>query len=241
MIKFFRKIRQNLLSQGKTGKYLKYAFGEILLVVIGILIALQVSNWNKKRIDSDSEKEALFDLNTEIKSNIKALEIIIAEHEKSLVAGKEIKSMITDTNKLNSISNDSLQSILIVMNYNYTYDPKLGILNSVINSGRINLIQNKEIRYMLSSINEFIIDADEDTKVIEKLRGEYYWPMIASKKEIIDYNKLSRDNKKSFRNPEFIFWVDFITTVRQSGLEEENDLLEFLKKVNIAIESEIKK
>ncbi|MDO1500168.1 DUF6090 family protein [Winogradskyella maritima] len=241
MIKFFRKIRQNLLSQGKTGKYLKYAFGEILLVVIGILIALQVSNWNKKRIDSDSEKEALYDLNTEIKSNIKALEIIIAEHEKSLVAGKEIKSMITDTNKLNSISNDSLQSILIVMNYNYTYDPKLGILNSVINSGRINLIQNKEIRYMLSSINEFIIDADEDTKIIEKLRGEYYWPMIASKKEIIDYNKLSRDNKKSFRNPEFIFWVDFITTVRQSGLEEENDLLEFLKKVNIAIESEIKK
>ena len=241
MIKFFRKIRQNLLSQGRTGKYLKYAFGEILLVVIGILIALQVSNWNKKRIDSDSEKEALFDLNTEIKSNIKALEIIIAEHEKSLVAGNEIKSMITDTNKLNSISNDSLQSILIVMNYNYTYDPKLGILNSVINSGRINLIQNKEIRYMLSSINEFIIDADEDTKVIEKLRGEYYWPMIASKKEIIDYNKLSRDNKKSFRNPEFIFWVDFITTVRQSGLEEENDLLEFLKKVSIAIESEIKK
>ncbi|TLF45406.1 DUF6090 family protein [Maribacter aurantiacus] len=241
MIKFFRKIRQNLLSEGKTGKYIKYAFGEILLVVIGILIALQVSNWNKKRIDSDSEKEALFDLNTEIKSNIEALEIIIAEHEKSLVAGKEIKSMITDTNKLNSISNDSLQSILIVMNYNYTYDPKLGILNSVINSGRINLIQNKEIRYMLSSINEFIIDADEDTKVIEKLRREYYWPMIASKKEIIDYNKLSRDNKKSFRNPEFIFWVDFITTVRQSGLEEENDLLKFLKKVNIAIESEIKK
>ncbi len=241
MIKFFRKIRQNLLSEGKTGKYLKYAVGEIVLVVIGILIALQVSNWYKKRIDSDSEKEALFDLNTEIKSNIKALEIIIAEHEKSLVAGKEIKSMITDTNKLNSISNDSLQSILIVMNYNYTYDPKLGILNSVINSGKINLIQNKEIRYMLSSINEFIIDADEDTKVIEKLRGEYYWPMIASKKEIIDYNKLSRDNKKSFRNPEFIFWVDFITTVRQSGLEEENDLLEFLKKVNFAIESEIKK
>ncbi|SFN76660.1 hypothetical protein SAMN04487989_103279 [Bizionia echini] len=241
MIKFFRKIRQNLLSEGKTGRYLKYAVGEIILVVIGILIALQVSNWNKKRIDSGSEKEALFDLNTEIKSNIKALEIIIAEHEKSLVAGKEIKSMITDTNKLNSISNDSLKTILIIMNYNFTYDPKLGILNSVINSGRINLIQNKEIRYMLSSINEFIIDANEDTKVIEKLRGEYYWPMIASKREIIDYNMLSRDNKKSFRNPEFVFWVDFITSVRQSGLEEESDLLEFLKKVNIAIESEIKK
>ncbi|MCT8341214.1 DUF6090 family protein [Flavobacteriaceae bacterium TK19130] len=241
MIKFFRKIRQRLLSENKFSKYLIYAIGEIILVVIGILIALQVSNLNKKRIDFDSEQEALFDLNTEIKSNIKALEIIIDEHKKSLAAGQEIKSMITDTNKLNSISNDSLKSTLIIMNYNYTYDPKLGILNSVINSGRINLIQNKEIRYMLSSINEFIIDANEDTKVIEKLRGEYYWPMIASKREIVDYDKLSRDNKKSFRNPEFIFWVDFITTVRQSGLDEENDLLEFLKKVNISIESEIKK
>ena len=241
MIKFFRKIRQKLLSENKFSKYLIYAVGEIILVVIGILIALQVSNWNKKRIDSDSEKEALFDLKTEIQSNIKELEIIIAEHEKSLVAGEEIKSMIIDTKKLNNISNDSLKTILIMMNYNYTYDPKLGILNSVINSGKINLIQNKEIRYMLSSINEFIIDANESTKVIEKLRGEYYWPKIASKRDIIDYNQLTRDNKKTFRNPEFIWWVDFNTTVRQEGLDEEYELLEFLNKINVLIESEIKK
>ncbi len=49
MIKFFRKIRQNLLSQGKTGKYFKYAIGEIFLVVIGILIALQINNLNDQR------------------------------------------------------------------------------------------------------------------------------------------------------------------------------------------------
>jgi len=49
MIKFFRKIRQNLLSEGKTSKYFKYAIGEIILVVIGILIALQINNWNEKR------------------------------------------------------------------------------------------------------------------------------------------------------------------------------------------------
>jgi len=46
MLKFYRKIRQNLLSEGKTGKYLKYAIGEIVLVVIGILIALSINNWN---------------------------------------------------------------------------------------------------------------------------------------------------------------------------------------------------
>lgn len=49
MIKFFRKIRQNLVSEGKAVNYLKYAIGEIILVVIGILIALQINNWNEER------------------------------------------------------------------------------------------------------------------------------------------------------------------------------------------------
>lgn len=49
MIKFFRNIRQNLLNEGKTTKYFKYAIGEIILVVIGILIALQINNWNENR------------------------------------------------------------------------------------------------------------------------------------------------------------------------------------------------
>ena len=48
MIKFFRKIRQDLLSTGKTGKYLKYAIGEILLVIIGILIAVSINSWNEE-------------------------------------------------------------------------------------------------------------------------------------------------------------------------------------------------
>ena len=49
MIKFFQKIRQNLLSEGKTKTYVKYAIGEIVLVIIGILIALQINNWNEDR------------------------------------------------------------------------------------------------------------------------------------------------------------------------------------------------
>jgi hypothetical protein len=52
MIQFFRKIRQKLLSEGKAGAYFKYAAGEIVLVVIGILIALQINNWNEERKSS---------------------------------------------------------------------------------------------------------------------------------------------------------------------------------------------
>ncbi|MBW2938062.1 hypothetical protein KXJ69_08085 [Aureisphaera sp. CAU 1614] len=62
MIKFFRNIRKNLLSQGKTGKYFKYAIGEIILVVIGILIALQINNWNEANKRVDQEEKMLIEL-----------------------------------------------------------------------------------------------------------------------------------------------------------------------------------
>ena len=58
MIKFFRKIRQNLLMENKTGKYFKYAIGEIVLVVIGIFIALSINNWN-----DNTEKTVLASVN----------------------------------------------------------------------------------------------------------------------------------------------------------------------------------
>ena len=57
MIKIFRHIRQNLIMENKTSKYFKYAIGEIVLVVIGILIALQINNWNQKRQDRILEKD----------------------------------------------------------------------------------------------------------------------------------------------------------------------------------------
>ncbi|MCB0541656.1 MAG: hypothetical protein KDE33_29385, partial [Bacteroidetes bacterium] len=69
MIKFFRKIRQNLLSEGKTVKYLKYALGEIILVVIGILIALQFNNWNENRKNDKIEENYLISLKDEFEFN----------------------------------------------------------------------------------------------------------------------------------------------------------------------------
>lgn len=59
MIKFFRHIRKSLLENNQMGKYFKYAIGEILLVVIGILIALQINNWNEKRKTDIQLKSAL--------------------------------------------------------------------------------------------------------------------------------------------------------------------------------------
>jgi len=81
MIKLFRKIRQNLLIENKTGKpglqagrYFKYAIGEIVLVVIGILIALQINNWNENKKNVEKEKKYLANINREIINDSLGLE-----------------------------------------------------------------------------------------------------------------------------------------------------------------------
>ena len=69
MIKFFRQIRYDLMEKNKTGRYFKYAIGEIILVVIGILIALSINNWNSNRIQKQKESLLLSELNNEFKAN----------------------------------------------------------------------------------------------------------------------------------------------------------------------------
>ena len=70
MLTFFRRIRKGLLGDGSTSKYLVYAIGEIALVVIGILIALQINNWNEYRKDRIKEKEILVNLEVCLEKNI---------------------------------------------------------------------------------------------------------------------------------------------------------------------------
>jgi hypothetical protein len=70
MIKFFRKIRKSLLSKGKTSNYFKYAIGEIILVVIGILIALQINTWSNNRELKKEELKVMKSLHKEFSENL---------------------------------------------------------------------------------------------------------------------------------------------------------------------------
>ncbi len=84
MIKFFRKIRQNLLMENKTGKYFKYAIGEIILVVIGILIALQINNWNENRKLNEIRRSYYHQIEKDLDSEIQNLNSRIIGLEKSI-------------------------------------------------------------------------------------------------------------------------------------------------------------
>ena len=80
MIKFFRKIRYDLMEKNKTGKYLKYAFGEIILVVIGILIALSLNNWSEKRSLKNEEIKLLKEMKAALLSDKDDIISNIGEH-----------------------------------------------------------------------------------------------------------------------------------------------------------------
>lgn len=83
MFKFFRKIRQNLLMENKTGKYLKYAIGEMILVVLGILIALQINNWNEARKSKSTEVYVLTEILSNLSEDAVILKDIIAQRQKA--------------------------------------------------------------------------------------------------------------------------------------------------------------
>jgi hypothetical protein len=79
MIRFFSKMRYKLAAENKVSKYLHYAVGEILLVVIGILIALQVNTWNQERIARIEERTILKNIRSEFLENKKAILVKIEE------------------------------------------------------------------------------------------------------------------------------------------------------------------
>ena len=111
MINFFRKFRQNLLSVGKYGKYLKYAIGEILLVVIGILIALSINNWNEKHKQTEYQIAQLSNLSTEIVSMKEFLNTQIGYFELAKVGNQAILKVMESDNPM-SISPDSINSLI---------------------------------------------------------------------------------------------------------------------------------
>ena len=90
MIKFFRRIRYNLMSENKTGKYFKYAIGEIVLVVIGILIALQINNWNEARKARNKEIVYLNNIKSDLENSIEQIETFILKRNTQIKTSNEI-------------------------------------------------------------------------------------------------------------------------------------------------------
>ena len=134
MIKFFRKIRQQLLSENKFSKYLIYAIGEIFLVVIGILIALQINTWNQSKITLAKEQIYLKSLKNEFESNLKLLESEIQSNYDNRKAAIQIANYIDDTPQ--KFTSQKLSGLIASsFAYEVEYKPSTAVWNELISSG----------------------------------------------------------------------------------------------------------
>lgn len=152
MIKFYRKIRQKLLSEGKTGSYLKYAIGEIILVVIGILIALQINTWNENNNTNQRQRTYLTLIKNEMENNLHSL-----REERQTLASVILNQRILLTlmqNKFawDTLSENQLSEILVnSISNDIAVNYENGVLTELITSGNLKDIKNDSIRSLLSS------------------------------------------------------------------------------------------
>ena len=151
MIKFFRKIRQNLLSEGKTGKYFKYAIGEIILVVIGILIALSINNWNENNKERAIEKSYLKRLSLDLNENKTLWKKTLNRKEKQLTAAHVFLNFRFSKNQDTILKIIPHFQILVTwkdININQV------TFNEMVSSGNLNIISNDSIKIKLLNLDK---------------------------------------------------------------------------------------
>lgn len=189
MINFFRRIRLDLMKKKQTGKYLTYALGEIVLVVIGILIALQINNMNEQRKDRVTEQKMLAQLRGEFKSNLRQLDSKIALRINIMRQAAEVLDYM-DSQK--EVPVDTLIQKISAILLTPTFDP---IQNELFNSERLQLIQNDTLRKYLSNWPSSVADLKEGENEMVLIYNNIIIPFL------IDFG-IARDANLSFYNDE---------------------------------------
>ena len=154
MIKFFRKIRRRLLTENKFSKYLIYAIGEIVLVVIGILIALSINNKNDDFIKRKAEKNFYRNIKQQLLGDAQNIE---SQIQYNLIHTKQFKHAIDIIASNDRHQKDSLGKIAVNLP-NYSDFARQGnIYETMVNSGDIKILRNKDIIERLRRLEETYI------------------------------------------------------------------------------------
>lgn len=166
MIKFFRKTRQRLLVENRLSKYLIYGVGEILLVVIGILLAIQFNAWNNDRKDRTKEHWYLNNILDDLHYQNQTLDIIEEEYDAAI---SDAKSILKEYYAAGSfVEIDSLNFKLNGLLYAQFFPNTDNTYQELISSGQLSLIKNKNLSlevidfYLFSADNEHVFQNDID-------------------------------------------------------------------------------
>ena len=227
MIKFFRKIRQRLLTENKFSKYLLYAIGEIILVVVGILIALSINNWNENQKERKSERLILSEIRDNLKYDLNDFESNLAHLQNSLTSSKMLLKAFEDGIPYHDSLGFYFSSLEIYPHF-----------TSKING--YSLLQSKGL--------ELIINVDLRNKITD-LYETRYPRLLTFEKERIDYIILIlRDAMKPYMGneelpldimPKSLIMVGSALTLRKMGFFRNIRNYEKLKQ-NLDFQSMVK-
>ena len=142
MIKFFRKIRQKMLIENNFKKYLIYALGEILLVMVGISLAFQVSNWDNNRIKKNAEIRFYENTKEQIRDDKELIQSQM-EFNNHFMSQFKYANEIIEGNDRSKI--DTLGQIVRNLSQYSDFDKQGNIYETMVNSGQINLLRNHKI------------------------------------------------------------------------------------------------
>ncbi|RNC87996.1 MAG: hypothetical protein ED556_02055 [Winogradskyella sp.] len=148
MIKFFRHIRRSLIQENKMGKYFKYAIGEIVLVMIGILLALQINNWNQNRLNTDLESLYYKRLLDDVREEEQILEAIINYSNQVTFHAKRAIAVFENSSKAADNPVENIIDMYQASQFTDSYSAE-STFKELIASGQINLLQNDSIKTAL--------------------------------------------------------------------------------------------
>ena len=211
MIKFFRKIRQKLLSENKFSKYVMYAIGEITLVVIGIIIALWLNNLNQNRIESQERSKLKTSLKEELlenKASFKKYEDFVNECHKKIIAVLEVSA-----GQNTEINMDSLRAYLIEMIPLNSLEINQSRINSAKASGKFGLLTSEESAAI--AIYETALDNYKNADNFQKSYIEDYMPVL------LKFSRVAYDHKQ--------FFPDIVYPEHPQYTLSDQDLVSFLK------------
>ena len=205
MIKIFRRIRQRLLTEnlpdwpvrtvhlgGWAGRYLLYAIGEILLVIIGILIALQINNWNDKRIEKKELNTSLHSMIEELNQNIQFLDAEKEDKQKRLLALAKIND--------GTGTDQELKQIVFAFSDEIKSKEFSTVYLSLKDEKKIRLIQSQELRNQITTFYEYELASIRDANTWhEKFVSENIDPFI------LEYIPLSDDYETDLEDVKALF------------------------------------
>ncbi|GLU45472.1 DUF6090 family protein [Allomuricauda sp. NBRC 101325] len=172
MIKFFRKIRQRLLSENKFSKYLVYAIGEVILVVIGILIALQINNWNEKRKSQIVEDNFFEDVLLDLKKDQDRLEYYALFYTKRAEYLDTLLTYLRNPQKTMGI--DKFQQYVEPLYYTATSTSYSTSFESAKASGIFNDIKAKDLLKELSQYySDFALMANNFASITRYVENKF--------------------------------------------------------------------